>query len=154
MSDLEVAIRKAVQEDIDDIKWLADRNRKELGFIIRSSLERSIERQEIIVATDITCNEVVGFIDYHHRRDQQSTIYHFLVAESYRHNGIGKQLLLQLVRGSIDSEKNFLLAKCPLDLDANGFYQQMGFSLITEEQGKRRPLNVWKLSIEDVMALL
>ena len=65
----------------------------ELGFIIRSALERSINASEIIVAVDKNDGNTLGFVHYHHRKDGQTTLYNIAVNPAYQKRGIGAQLI-------------------------------------------------------------
>lgn len=137
-----VRIRKAVSSDIDAIKVLVDDNRRELGFVLRPALLESIQRDEVLVATD--GKVLMGMVDYHHRQDEQTTIYHIVVADEWRRQGIGSQLLTVLREESRDKGKTHILLKCPVDLPANDFYSKVGFQLVAVENGRSRKLNVWK----------
>lgn len=138
--------RKAILEDIDAIKRLTDRHRTELGFVLRPSLEQSIRDGELIVA--VRGQVIVGLIHYHHRRDQQTTVYHFAVDLSNRRCGIGRTLVDDLVSEAREVGKEFILLKCPVKLIANEFYRSVGFILVRTETGKERQLNVWQLQLQ------
>ena len=62
-------IRKAVDADLDEIKKIADSHKKELGFVMRPVLARSIAQEELMVAVNGV--GIMGFIQYHHRRDER-----------------------------------------------------------------------------------
>lgn len=136
-------IRKALLADLDDIKLLADAHKQELGFVLRSALARSIERSELLIAEN--SKGAIGFLEYHHRRDQQTTIYHIAVDQKYRRKGVGHSLLKKLVNESLFQNKRFIKLKCPEGLEAQLFYTQVGFSIVGQEEGKKRRLNVWGL---------
>jgi N-acetylglutamate synthase-like GNAT family acetyltransferase len=138
-------IRKAVIEDLDTIKHLADLHKEELGFVLRPALEKAIIDQELFIAE--AEGMVVGFVHYHHRRDQQTTLYHIVVSEDSRRAGVGQALVNALSEESNEMGKTFILLKCPQNLLANHFYEGVGFSLKRVENGKHRPLNVWVLTV-------
>ena len=143
MSDLE--IRQATLSDLNAIKELADAHRHELGFVRRSGLARSIERGELFVAQN--GQGVIGFVEYHHRRDGQTTLYHLAVQAGHRRRGIGRRLVQAMIHDAHQHDQEFIQLKCPVDLEANGFYQQIGFARIDLQPGKRRDLAVWQLSL-------
>lgn len=138
-------IRKGKLQDLDVIKRIADAHRNELGFIRRPALLQSIEREEVFVA--VTETDLVGFVEYHHRRDQQTTLYHIVVVPEMRCCGIGNALFEALRVEASEKRKAFIRLKCPAELSANEFYASLGLERVTEENGKVRPLVVWELSL-------
>ena len=140
------SIRKATDGDLDAIKRLADRHKTELGFILRPALAKAIADRELFVA-EVPQGPIVGFVHYHHRRDQQTTLYHIVVNEAFRRLGVGQALVHALSKEAERRGKTVVLLKCPQNLSANHFYQKIGFTLSVVEEGKRRPLNVWTLSV-------
>ncbi|MBN2393031.1 MAG: GNAT family N-acetyltransferase [Anaerolineae bacterium] len=141
----EITLRKATEEDLDNIKIMADAHRRELGFVRRPALLEAIHRKEIIVAQN--SRHLAGFVHYRHRRDEQTTLYDIVVAAEYRLIGIGKALVQTLVAEIQALGKQTLILKCPAELPANTFYTHLGFERWKEEPGKHRPLIVWRLSI-------
>ena len=135
------SIRQATPNDLNAIKGLADQHREELGFVLRPALEKAIADQELLVAE--VEELVVGFVHYHHRRDRQTTLYHIAVREEHRSQGIGRALIEALSIESSSRGKGQILLRCPTNLAANSFYANIGLSLISAEEGKRRELNVW-----------
>lgn len=140
-------ITKATMDDLESIKKLTDENKDSLGFVIRSSLVKAIESKEIFVVREKT---VIGFLNYHHRRDNQSTVYQIVVDKAHRMNGIGKILMESLIVEAIERNKKFILLKCPKDLSSNIFYQKIGFSLFGIMAGKRRDLILWKIDLNNI----
>lgn len=139
--------RKATVQDLNNIKALVDQHKLELGFVIRSALEKSIETAEIIVAVDNQTRTLVGFVQYRHRKDDQTTLYNIVVHPNFRRQGIGVRLVNELKAEAKSFHKKIILLKCPAQLPANEFYQNYGFSLSNTENGKKRPLKIWMLSI-------
>ncbi|MDM8518553.1 GNAT family N-acetyltransferase [Anaerolineales bacterium HSG6] len=135
-------VRKAQSTDIDGIKQIADSHKRELGFLRRPSLLASIERDEIFVAE--ADNKIVGFVEYHHRRDEQTTLYNIVVEPDHRGLNVGRDLVRTLILETQAYDKKFILLKCPTDLASNQFYESLDFSIHIVENGKRRPLNVWR----------
>lgn len=144
---IKAILRKATLEDLDGIKILVDKHKNELGFVVRGALHRSIESSEIIVAVDEIEGNLVGFVHYRHRKDKQTTLYNIVVAQDKRRCGIGKLLLDSLAAEAINKEKESILLKCPIELPANDFYRHLGFKLDSTIEGKKKPLNIWSLSL-------
>jgi len=81
-----------------------------------------------------------GFCHYHLRRDGQLTIREIISQEK----GKGRLMLEMLIAKSPDS----IFAKCPADLEANGWYKKMGFQLVSVEEAKSgRTINCWRLPV-------
>ena len=138
----EIVIVKATRLDIDAIKQIADAHRRELGFIRRPSLLEAIDRSEVFLAkkSDIP----IGFVEYRHRKDEQTTLYNIAVMSEYRNSGVGRKLVERLKAESQERKKTYILLKCPEDLPANKFYSIIGFHLYETEPGKHRKLNIWR----------
>lgn len=130
---MECAIRLADIDDIDEIKKIADQNKKEIGFILWPIMTASAKANELFVA--FCQNQVAGFIRWHKRKDGWSTVYEICVDEKFRKIGIGKKLLSRIPKP--------IRLKCPIDNESNTFYKRLGFTLTGQEPGKKRKLNVW-----------
>jgi GNAT superfamily N-acetyltransferase len=127
----------AQPEDLPQIKALADAHRHELGFVNRATVAEAIAHQEILYVPH-------GFLHFHHRRDNISTLYHVCVSREYRRSGIGRALIEAWEKHSRSYGLKTLRLKCPLDLEANGFYSRLGFNRVDIEQGTHRRLVVWE----------
>jgi len=137
-------IRKATLQDIDAIKRIADANRETLGFVLRPALQENIEHSWGLV-TEIG-GQIVGFVNYRHRRDNQTTVYEICVAKEMRGQGIGQALIDALRQEAVSFRKAHIQLKVIVGIPANGFYEKCGFSLVDTLAGKRYKLNVWRLS--------
>jgi GNAT superfamily N-acetyltransferase len=138
-------VRPAQLVDLPFIKALADAHRHELGFVLLPSLREQIERGEMIIAKQDKA--LVGFVDYHRRRDGQVTLYHIVVAPTSRRQGVGRSLLAALEAVGRDTGCFRIALKCPIDLVSNHFYEHYGFVLNSTIEGRKRPLNLWTLSL-------
>lgn len=142
----DIVLRKATAEDLDTLKHLVDRHKNELGFVIRSALERSIQLSEIIVAIN-TDDILAGFTQYHHRKDGQTTLYNIVVDKNYQRQGIGKRMIDKLKAEAKERQQHFILLKCPEELPSNEFYRNYGFTLSEIEKGKKKPLSIWRIDV-------
>jgi|SRR5262245_10698702 len=82
-----------------------------------------------------------GLCRWHLRADGQITIREIISLRP----GAGTEMLTRLraVRGATS-----ILARCPVDLAANGWYRRRGFRLEgTEKTRTGREVNVWRLSL-------
>ncbi len=133
----------AIKKDLDWLKQLTDCHRHELGFTNRAILAKAITKQEIL------CIPQLGFLHFHHRRDQISTLYHLCVDHQFRFQGYGRLLLTEWEAFSRQTGIKRLRLKCPIDLQANGFYDRLGWRRVSIESGKLRSLVVWEKPLLD-----
>lgn len=139
-------IRLAQRRDVEQIKGIADSQKNELGFVLRSIIEEGVKSHRIYVLS--IRNKVAGFIHFNHRkRDKQTTIYQLAVSQRHKGNGIGKALIKHLENEAIEKARDFILLKTPVDLSANKFFRRVGYELSGQESGKSRRLNIWKKTI-------
>lgn len=142
-----IQIRKATPRHLCQIKKIADANRQSIGFVLRPALLEAIQRHELFVA--IARNgRILGFVNFHHRLDEKTTIYELCVKDKHRGNGLGRRLIEAVAAESKALGKQQIQLKCPIALEANRFYSQVGFQHIAVEAGKKRRLNVWRLQVE------
>ena len=130
-------VKLAGVQDLDWIKSLVDKHRKEFSFVNRSILLKGIENDEIL------CIPNQGFLHFHHRLDGKSTLYHLCVLPKERRKGLGKLLVSTWENNARKHGATILQLKCPENLDANQFYEKIGFTQIDIYAGKRRKLIVW-----------
>lgn len=142
----EIVITKARSTDINEIKQIADLHRRELGFVRRPSLSEAIIRSEIFVAKKN--GSILGFVDYRHRKDRQTTLYNIAVLPQYRNLGVGRKLIEALVAEAKKLDQSCILLKCPEELSANKFYEALRFQLREVEPGKHRRLNIWRWALQ------
>ncbi len=127
-----MVIRNATLDDINHIKQIADKNKTELGFVLRPALMEAVQRGELLY------NPLGAFCHWHRRRDGVSVIYEICVLKKLRGQGFGKEMIQSLPLP--------IRLKCLVDNVANDFYQYLGFELVATEPGKKRALNIWQLS--------
>ncbi|HPZ07069.1 MAG TPA: GNAT family N-acetyltransferase [Candidatus Eremiobacteraeota bacterium] len=138
-------VKYATSEHLDQIKVIADKNRDSLGFIIRSAVVKAIDNKEVFVA--LYNDNVVGFLIFHLRKDQQATLYDICISKNFRGRSVGKKLAKRLIVEAKKHNKLYIQLKCPENLPSNEFYKALNFELVGKETGKKRNLNIWKLSI-------
>lgn len=124
---------------VEQAATLFQNHRDELGFVNTAQCREkdlyTIERE----------GEVVGAaLGNHCVRKPQTTLYEIAVDTAHRREGIGEELLSRM---AADSPHEKLVAKCPVDLPANKFYEATGWECVETEPGKNRALNVWQLTL-------
>jgi N-acetylglutamate synthase-like GNAT family acetyltransferase len=125
--------------DAEAIAALFQDHRDELGFVntaqCREKTTYTVQRDGKLVGAAL-CNHCV--------QKPQTTLYDIAVREQYRGRGFGQTLVEQM---ATDSPHQKIIAKCPATLPAVQFYNQCGWTLVAVEDGKKRPLTVWKYDI-------
>lgn len=125
-----------------EAKAIASTFRKELGFVNRAALQASE------AAGELECIPGIGFCNYHHRQDEQTTIYEIAVSREHQGQGWGRLLFYRVLCSAIEQGKSKIVAKCPEDNLSNGFCQRLGFKLTNVEPGRVRRLNRWQYEIK------
>jgi hypothetical protein len=84
-----------------------------------------------------------GFCHYHLRRDGQLTIAEIISLQP----GVGS-IMLEVLKGMNKIGATCIVAKCPVDLESNKWYQKRGFKKVALEYSKTgRGINVWRLEL-------
>lgn len=107
--------------------------------MIFEPLMESAEHGELILVDGGLCH-------WHLRRDGQITIREIIVLPERQRQGVGVVMLEQLKR---TPGATSIFAKCPANLDANGWYRSVGFVLEgTETTRTGRRLKLWRLHLD------
>jgi len=137
-----VIVRFGTAEDVPAVKAIADRHRHELGFVPAAALVEAAQERRLLVA--VLDGKVIGFVHFRCCRDGHATIYEIAVLPEHRQRGIGRALVEVVVQEAALRGCVVLQLKCPIDLSANEFYRRVGFTEAGIEEGKRRPLRIWR----------
>jgi len=124
----------AREQDIPAIKTVANRYKSELGFVNSAALKTAIAKRETVIA--VVRGRVVGFVNFHTRRDGWSTIYEIAVLPEWRGQRVGAALLASVPRP--------VQLKCTVDNEAGNAFYAKTLHLSGREAGRRRELNIWK----------
>lgn len=141
----EISVRQATRREVNSIKKLADSHKMEIGFLIRPAVETSIKSGCLYVAR--SSGRLLGFVRFHHRLDLVTKIYEICVDPTFRRSKVGWHLLNAVKECSRQSGQQAIVLKCPVDLPANGFYEDCGFADMGAESGKKRKLRVWQYEL-------
>lgn len=148
-----LTVRSALPQDIDGVKVIADQNRAELGFHTRQSFIESVAKAELLVA--IFDGQLAGFLRFHYTRAGHATLREVATAGSLRGRGIGRALVLALVKAARQVGATSIHLSCPVELPANEFYSSLGFRRPhrRSKAGKTRPLYLWELPLRTARPL-
>tara|TARA_Y100000310_G_scaffold31833_1_gene30153 strand:+ start:3281 stop:3643 length:363 start_codon:yes stop_codon:yes gene_type:complete len=95
-----------------------------------------------------------GMCRFHLRRDGQLTIHEIIILPKYQKQGKGKEILERLKRYKKSHDATSIFAKCPIDLEANGWYKHIGFELmgvISSSTG--REINLWRYRLSSTVQM-
>jgi N-acetylglutamate synthase-like GNAT family acetyltransferase len=107
--------------------------------MIFEALSESAEAGELILVHD-------GMLRFHRRRDGVVTIREILVLPRGQRKHIGTQMLFQL-KMTVPGAKA-IVARCPANLESNGWYARMGFQRVANESARSgREIAVWRLDL-------
>src|SRR5262249_4676406 len=109
-----LTIRLALPRDIDGIKAIADQSRAELGFHTRQSFAESVTKADLLVAAND--GHVVGFLRFHLTQAGHATLREVATSPPLRGRGIGRALILALVRAGRASGAGSIRLSCPVEL--------------------------------------
>jgi N-acetylglutamate synthase-like GNAT family acetyltransferase len=138
-----VTTRLATLEDVPVIKYIADRNKKTIGFVNRGALIEAISHDCLYVAEDIKDQTVIGFANiWKRRRDDWITLMEICIDVDYRRQGAGRALITKIRHSNFERPVRL---KCPVDNESNEFYRALGFTLFLRIAAteKKRALNQW-----------
>lgn len=137
-----IDIRLAKLEDIEQLNKIARQFNRELAYIPKAKYIQHINNNECHVAT--IENTIVGFVNWHRRKDNRSTIYELAVDKKHHKLGVGKRLIYSV--------------PCPIRLkvtqsneNARCFYEHLGFNTLWWEDGRKQRLCVKQLSILPIL---
>lgn len=127
-------IRYTREEDISIISKLNREFIYEIGYIpIPSLRERILQKESIVLVRD---ENIIGFANFHLRKDGIITIYEIAIKKEYQSRGNGKKLIEYI----LNNIGPYIQLKCPVDNSSNKFYNKIG-KFICCEEGKKRRLN-------------
>ena len=138
----------AIPEDYDGVAAVAKQATRELGYTMPPVYRKSIADGEMVVAYG-DGSRVVGFIQFHKRRDGVITIYKYAVDTTARRGGIGKGMLKYLeTRSQTTLHADAIQLKVIEGTPAVDFYRAVGFKCIGSEPSKKTTLLLMRKELE------
>ncbi|MEM1011767.1 MAG: GNAT family N-acetyltransferase [Planctomycetota bacterium] len=145
-----IRLRVGNESDLPWVDSLQKRQRHELGFLPMTALREKIAREEVLVAT--VMDRPVGYLigsDRYTKRDEVGLIVQVNVEPKYRRSLVAAKL----VQGQFDRSAygcRLYSCWCAQDLDANRFWESMGFVAIAFRKGRKdRKLEGGSLKLEE-----
>jgi ribosomal protein S18 acetylase RimI-like enzyme len=154
LTRVEIVVRVGTMDDLPNVDRLMKLNSKALAFLPTQALEGKIRLKEVLVA-HTTTGEFAGYLignDRYKSRDELGVIYQLCVEKKFRRMFVGAHLLKARFESSAWGTKLYC-CWCAQDLvEANRFYESMGFVPIAYRAGstkKKRVHIFWQKRIRE-----
>jgi GNAT superfamily N-acetyltransferase len=124
-----------VLEYVETVRQSADTERDALGFLPSHAYEEAARKGTLFVAvSDVTERQYAGHILFGNKFPH-ARIYQTFVSPPARGNGVGSMLVTSLVDFAESRGYLSVGAKVASDLDANKFYESLGFEILNVKAG-------------------
>jgi hypothetical protein len=149
-----IATRIATADDLSFLDGLQKQHSKQLGFFPRAQMEGYVENQWVLIAEDAATKQPVGYCasrDRYLKRDELGVIYQMCVAPGHQRGLIGATLVREVFARAAYGCRLFC-CWCAQDLDANCFWESLGFVPIAFRggSGKKRRVHIfWQRRIRE-----
>src|SRR3954466_1591917 len=138
-----IAIRVATLADLPAIDALQKQHHKQLGFFPRAQMEGYLRNQWVLVAEDAATRRVIGYVasrDRYLKRDELGVIYQLCVSPGEQRKLVAAALVREVFARSAYGCKLYC-CWCAQDLEANRFWESMGFVPIAFRAGGKQKKN-------------
>lgn len=139
-----------VESYIDQVRSLGDANRSALGFLPASAYTETAMKGGLWVAVDQTNNDLLGYLlfggTYPHLK-----VFQVHVLPEFRSRGLARRLLEELKKYGEENNYQTISARVAAELEANRFWQGIGFRIIRRVAGSvrsGRTLNVYLFELD------
>ena len=134
-----------VQSYIDQVRSLGDANRSALGFLPTSAYTETAMKGCLWVAVDQTIKNLMGYLLYGGTYPHLK-VFQVHVLPEFRSRGLARRLLKELRKYGEENNYQTISARVATELEANRFWQGIGFRIIRRVAGgsrSGRKLNVY-----------
>ena len=135
---------------IDQVRSLGDANRSALGFLPASAYTETAMKGCLWVAVDQTNKALLGYLlsggTYPHLK-----VFQVHVLPEFRSRGLARRLLKELRKYGEENNYQTISARVATELEANRFWQGIGFRIIRRVAGSARSgrtLNVYLFELD------
>jgi hypothetical protein len=149
-----IATRLATASDLAFLDQLQKQHGKALGFFPRAQMEGYVENQWVLVAEDAATKRSLGYCasrDRYLKRDELGVVYQLCVAPGHQRGLIGATLIRDVFARAAYGCRLFC-CWCAQDLDANYFWESLGFVPIAFRggSGKKKRVHIfWQRRIRE-----
>ncbi|CAN5488831.1 hypothetical protein BH09PLA1_BH09PLA1_02300 [soil metagenome] len=139
-----ITIRRSTMDDLPALDALQKQFNRALGFFPRAQMEGYIENGWVLVAQDAATNALRGYCasrDRYLKRDELGVIYQLCVAPGVQRGLVGASLVKEVFAKSAYGCRLYC-CWCAKDLEANHFWEAMGFVPIAFRAGSAKKSRV------------
>lgn len=141
------AVTRATPADLAYVVHLQKRNTDALGFLPRVALEEKIRLGRVWLAREN--DEPAGFLHHGTLATPEVRVFQAAIQYDARRRHLGLSLVGDLLARATAAGARGVSLRCLSFLDANTFWRQAGFTLMTSEPGAKGTLNVWTKRLDD-----
>jgi len=145
---MDIKIVTAKEKDLVFIDSLQKKNAEELAFYPRSAFDREVQNKRIILA--LVNNEPAGYL-YHGAWDAFCKIHQACITYDLRGKLYGAELVRNFINECSLHGVMTITLRCGSDIEANGFWQAMGFYCEAVTKGgirRMRDINCWRIDLD------
>lgn len=145
---MDIDIRPATSNDLTYIDSLQKKNAEELAFYPKAVFEREVENLRLILA--MVNNEPAGYL-YHGAFSPVVKIHQACIEYDLRGQLYGSALVRELKSLVLAAGGMSITLRCGSDLQANKFWEAMGFYCQGISKGgvrRMRDINNWRLDLQ------
>jgi GNAT superfamily N-acetyltransferase len=128
----------------EDVYAVFNEFTEQLGFISKVQVEQAEEADQLYWKESEDGEIVAAAIIRHCVNKPQTTLQDIAVLEEHRGKGLAQSIIDEAAE---DSRHPKMLAKCPVDLPSNDWYDSQGWEHAGVQDGKNRDLNIWELEL-------
>jgi ribosomal protein S18 acetylase RimI-like enzyme len=150
----QIATRLAETRDLPFLDQLQKAHGKALGFFPRAQMEGYVANQWVLIAEDAATRQPLGYCasrDRYLKRDELGVIYQLCVAPGHQRGLIGATLIRDVFNRAAYGCRLFC-CWCAQDLEANHFWESLGFVPIAFRggSGKKKRVHIfWQRRIRE-----
>jgi hypothetical protein len=150
----QITTRLAETRDLPFLDQLQKQNSKALGFFPRAQMKGYVQNQWVLIAEDAATKQPLGYCasrDRYLKRDELGVVYQLCVAAGHQRGLIGATLIRDVFARAAYGCRLFC-CWCAQDLDANYFWESLGFVPIAFRggSGKKKRVHIfWQRRIRE-----
>ena len=134
---------------VNQVRQLADDHRHELGFLPENAYVDAAARGNLWVAVDETSSDLLGYL-YFGGQHPRLRVFQVCVNPDHRSSGTARRLVSELIQYGTDGGCLNVTARVSSKLEANIFWQRIGFSIVKQVPGKgpQTTINLYAIDLD------